>query len=464
MDEVARGESRMRSLSGMMLRGIGLALLLSQFLFEAVSNGEETPQQNFFTMESSVDEALANNYQVKIRKERIGEANFAKDRAKADFFPKLSTTYGYTRYDKDQTTNPVPIAPGLLVPGRTILVEDNYLWTFSVRQPVFTGFSLLSTFRLAELGIDQSEMNLALEKLNLVFSVKEAYLGIIRADSAINIARREVEARESHLEVAKNFFEVGILPINDVLKVEVELANAQQNLVKAENAAKYARAIFNNRLARPVELAVQVEENLAYQPVRFNLQESLDLALKYRPEIKLTDISLLQAEQQIRLAKSAYYPQVNLAYDQIQPGDDWTVSGSALKDVNHIPHWQASAVLTWTFWEWGKTNNAVRERLSQKRQLEDAKASLTQDIGLQLTQAGLELSLTEQNIPTTKKAVEQAEENLRVNEERYRAQVTTTTEVLDAQSLLTQARVNYYNALIDHHLAKARLQRAVGEN
>jgi outer membrane protein TolC len=59
--------------------------------------------------------------------------------------------------------------------------------------------------------------------------------------------------------------------------------------------------------------------------------------------------------------------------------------------------------------------------------------------------------------------VKAAEENLRVSEERYRAQVTTSTEVLDAQTQLTQARINYFGALYDHHLAKARLQRAVGE-
>ncbi|MDY7037322.1 MAG: TolC family protein, partial [Thermodesulfobacteriota bacterium] len=65
--------------------------------------------------------------------------------------------------------------------------------------------------------------------------------------------------------------------------------------------------------------------------------------------------------------------------------------------------------------------------------------------------------------PTTIKAVEQAEENLRVSQERYKAQVTTSTEVLDAQTLLTQARTNYYNALYDHNLAKAKLLRAKGE-
>ena len=72
------------------------------------------------------------------------------------------------------------------------------------------------------------------------------------------------------------------------------------------------------------------------------------------------------------------------------------------------------------------------------------------------------LEVAEKNIPTTQKAVEQAEENLRVNEERYKAQVTTITEVLDAQALLTRARVNYYRSLYDQNLARARLERAIG--
>ena len=82
---------------------------------------------------------------------------------------------------------------------------------------------------------------------------------------------------------------------------------------------------------------------------------------------------------------------------------------------------------------------------------------------LEIKKAILDLQETEKNIPTTKKAVEQAEENLRVSEERYKAQVTTSTEVLDAQTLLSQARTNYYNALYNHSLAKASLLRAVGE-
>jgi len=84
-------------------------------------------------------------------------------------------------------------------------------------------------------------------------------------------------------------------------------------------------------------------------------------------------------------------------------------------------------------------------------------------LSLTLKNAILDLEVARKDIPTTKKAVEQAEENLRVSEERYKVQATTSTEVLDAQTLLTQARSNYYDALYDHNLAKVRLKRAIGE-
>ena len=96
-------------------------------------------------------------------------------------------------------------------------------------------------------------------------------------------------------------------------------------------------------------------------------------------------------------------------------------------------------------------------------QLIQTRSALVDSIGLEIKKAILELEEADKNIPTTKKAVEQAEENLRVSQERYKAQVTTSTEVLDAQTLLTEARRNYYGALYGHNLAKARLLRAIGE-
>ena len=112
--------------------------------------------------------------------------------------------------------------------------------------------------------------------------------------------------------------------------------------------------------------------------------------------------------------------------------------------------------------EWGKTYYSVKEKESAAEELKNTRKALVDNVLLGVKEAKLYLDTAEKNIPTTEKAVLQGEENLRVNEEGYRAQVNTITDVLDAQALLTQARVNYYKALYGHHLAKANLLRAVG--
>jgi outer membrane protein len=98
-----------------------------------------------------------------------------------------------------------------------------------------------------------------------------------------------------------------------------------------------------------------------------------------------------------------------------------------------------------------------------KSELAKTRKAVEDGIRLQVKRSILDLKQAEDKIPAAKKAIEQAEENLRVSEERYREQVTTSTEVLDAQTLLSQARMNYYNALYDHNLARAGLLRAIGE-
>lgn len=413
-----------------------------------------------YTLEKSISEAIENNWVLKAKKEKIDESTFVVKQAKVDFYPKLSTNYAYTRLSEQKTTDPIPLGGGATIPGSVLNSKDNYQWRMSLTQPLFTGFALTSAYELAKLGVDESRTDFKLTELDLALQVKEAYFNILIADKGVEVAGQEVESLTSNVKVTQSFYNVGMIPINDLLKTEVELANAKQNLVKARNAARLNRSSFNTVLARPVNSPVEVEDILAYSQEVGDFETYYKKALGNRPEIKLIDIATLQVDQQIRLAKSKYYPEAALNYDYIKEGDDPGVSGSDFHDASQ---WQAMAVLSWTFWEWGKTGSAVREKESLKRQILHDKSALLDNIALEIKRDLLNLEAAIKNIPTTEKAVEQGEENLRVSEERYKAQVTTIQEVLDAQSLLTRARVNYYRALYDQHLAMARLIRGLGE-
>jgi outer membrane protein len=418
-------------------------------------------ERKIYTIEASIAEAMENNWSLKAKKEKIDQAGNVRKRARAEFLPKLSTSYGYTRLSEVYKSNPIYLGKILgTIPGIDQNTQDNYQWKGTVTQPVFTGFALTSSYRLAELGIDQSEMEVELEKLDLVLKVKEAYFNILGVDKTLGVAKKAVESLESHVKVAGSFYKVGMIPINDLLKSQVELANAQQDLVKALNATKLTRANFNMILSRQINAPVELKDILVYKPEKGDLENYMEKALKNRPEIKLLDINILRTDQQIRLVKSKNYPGVALTYNYIKEGDDPDVSGSPFHDANS---WEVIAGLTWTFWEWGKTHYEVREKLSFKKELIQTKKALEDGIRLEIKNAMLILEEAEKNIPTTSRAVEQAEENLRVSEERYKAQVTTSTEVLDAQTLLTKGSMNYYRALYDHNLAKARLRRAIGE-
>ena len=411
-------------------------------------------EKKVYTLDECVKEALANNWKLKAKKEQINQAEYVKNQARASLLPRLSTSYGYKRYGFDQevflSAFPQPIKVGSL---------NNFEWRGTVTQPIFTGFALISQYRLSELGIDQSELEVQTQELDLALNAKTAYFNILTADMAVETALKAAEALESHAEEARNFYKVGMIPINDLLESEVNASNAKHDLTSTKNGARLARSSFNTLLSRPVNAEVNVEEIDVHNPEKGDFQEYVGIALKNRPEMKLIDVNLLQTDQQIRLSRSKYYPEVVFTWDYIKQGDTASVSGG---EYHQASNWEATIGMEWTFWEWGKTHYSVKQQESIKNEVMKTKMDLEEQIQLQVKDAVLHLQTAEENIPITKKAVEQGEENLRVSQERYKAQVSTSTEVLDAQRYLTRARVNYFNALFDYHLARARLLRAMG--
>ena len=427
----------------------GVLFILSLAFFPG---GGLAADKKIYTLDQCVKEALANNWRLKAKKETIDQAQYVKNQARADFLPKLSTSYSYARYGwrNRLRTEVFNMEVGSL---------NNYQWKGTITQPIFTGFALTSSYRLAELGIDQSQLEVQLEILDLALNTKTAYFDILTADNAVETAEKAAEALESHAEVARNFYKVGMIPINDLLQSEVEAGNAKQYVVRARNAARLTRSTLNTILSRPVNAEVNIVDIEVHEVQKGDFQAYLEEALKNRPEIKLIDNNLLQTDQVINITESKNYPEVVFVWEYTKEGDSPLVNGGG----GHQPsNWAAQAALKWTFWEWGKTYYAVKQQESIKNELLKTRMQMEQDIQLQIKDSVLNIQTAETNIPITRKAVEQGEENLRVSQERYKAQVSTSVEVLDAQRYLSDARVFYYTALFQYHLAKARLQRAMG--
>ena len=214
---------------------------------------------------------------------------------------------------------------------------------------------------------------------------------------------------------------------------------------------------FNNFLRREINAPVTLVDILDYKPFPLNFEESLEEAFRRRPEIRAADISVDQAKESVKIARSAFFPTVSLSGNYSKNSDEFYLNGDLKSEK-----WNINALATFTLWEWGKTYYRVGESKVKVTQAEDAKTQLIEGITLEVKDDYQNMLVAEKNISVAEKSIEQAEENLRLNEERYKYQVATATDVLDAVVLLAQARVNYYSALGGFNIAKAQLERSMG--
>jgi hypothetical protein len=281
----------------------------------------------------------------------------------------------------------------------------------------------------------------------------------LRAQRIQDAARQAVEMLNAHRDVAQNYFNVGIIPKNDLLHAEVELANGRQALVRANNAVELAKSSFNTVLKRKIFASVEVVDILTYQPLKQSFEECLNVAQQARPELKISSLRAAQAGKLVRVAQSDYFPSLGVVGNYSRFGDNPSVSGSDYKDAES---WYLMAVANWNFWEWGKTKFRVDASKAKENQALEASKELNDQITLEIKNAYLILQETESQIVVWQKVIEQAEENFRISEERYKERVATSTEVLEAQTLLTKAKSEYANALGDYNVNYAKLQRAIG--
>ena len=437
-----------------LLFSIIIATIFSNPLF---SKAAEAAGQ--LDLQQTIEAALKANLEIQRSKEEVNAAAATKKARTTEFFPTLSARYGYTKRDKP-TVQALGVPPGEVV---DVIVnpeeEYNFVTTFS--QPIFTGFALINQYKIASLGLDVAEISEKLTRQDVILDAKNAYYLILKAQKLVDVAHDTVKQITAQKEVAENMYQVGMSPLNDLLQSQVQLANAKQELITAQNNLEIAKSQFNTLLRRSVNDPVAIADILDYTPYDNDIHYCLEQAEENRLEIEVADLEVQISERDYKLSQRNYFPSVNVVGTVTRRGTDWEVDGG--KGIGDKRFWDVRATASWDFWEWGRTRYGVKEKLSRLSQSKLRKEQIVDNIELEVKQSFIRTKESEKNIVTIEKAIEQAKENLRITEERYKEQVSTTTEVLVAQTLLTQTMTNYYNALYDFKIAKAVLYRAIGQ-
>ncbi|MDA8163974.1 MAG: TolC family protein [Desulfobacteraceae bacterium] len=403
------------------------------------------------SLDEAVSMAMRNSSLIKEATENLQSDKEIARSARADLLPKLSTSYSYTRLEDEPygIFNSTKVIMGGL---------DNYAWDLTARQPLFTGFALSARKKMAELGVDIGEMTREQAALDVVKQVKVAYYDLLLRQRFLQTAEETVTQLTAHSADAERFYDQGVIPYNDLLKSRVALADAQQKKLSAQGDREMAVSTFNVALRLPVNRPTEVQE---VQPAPGPLPELPPLqeeALANRPELKGLDLAMKRAAQAVRLARSAYYPEVDLVGRYERQGEDPDAATNHFANADNA---SVGVTANWTFFEWGKK----RAEVSSQEHLQQALAARIEQVKdavrLEVKNDWLRLKVAATNIETARGSLGQAKENFRITRLQYQQGIATSTDVLDARTLLTTAESNYYNALYGYLAAAAELDRAV---
>lgn len=352
--------------------------------------------------------------------------------------------------------------------------QTNYPFAVtSLSQPLYAGGRVRGQVDAAGAQFAQQRAGEFRTALDLKLAVAEAYVGVLQAKRNLEVARSDVTRLQSFLNDVKRRQMVGMATRNEELSAEVSLANARLREIQARNAQRIAWATYNRYLMRPLEAPVELDDlgpppsaarSAAAGDMRAPLPASLAAedelaaltaqAVRSRPELAELSGRARALNAQAQVTRSSTRPNVNVSINYVYAG----FNTLANRDI-----WAATAAGTWNFYDGGQARRQAQAQERQSQATLKQRADQAAAIALEVRTRWLNLNEARQRIAVSRVAIDQADENVNVVQDRYRQQLSTYTEVLDAETQRVQAYANFYNSVYDAALAWFRLHRAVGD-
>jgi len=299
-------------------------------------------QEEKLNLSQAIEAAIKANLRLQQSQDGVEAAQAVKKARTTDFLPTLNARYGYIR--RDQPTVQALGVQGVGVTDVLVNPQDEYNFVTSFNQPIFTGFALLNQYKIASLGLDIAEYSEKITRQDVILDAKNAYYSVLKTQKLVDVARDTVRQITAQKDVAENMYQVGMSPLNDLLQSQVQLANAKQRLITAQNTMEITKSQFNTLLRKPVNAPVAIADILDYTPFEYDIDYCLARAEANRLEIQVADLEVQIAHKDYRLSQKDYYPSVNLTGTLTHRGTDWDVDGG--KGIGDKKFWDIRATAT----------------------------------------------------------------------------------------------------------------------
>lgn len=421
-------------------------LLLSAALTMALGQSAFAGETVALNLDDAMLRAFQTNPTVSIAQYELDSARASYNAARQSHGISITASHQTKRYGNDDA------------------VEVNGNWTKGIGNkhsngltaslPIFTGGKLSGQIQKAKANFKYNEIGVQRTYNEMRSTVTSGYFDMLQADNMQKLSAESVTRLEDHLKNVQAQYDVGVVAKADVLRSQVELADAKQDLIKAENQYQLAEASLNRIVGLPMDTNLKLDNILVYTAYDRTMEDCLAYAAEHRPELEQAKQNVEAYKGALKVARSGHMPQVAASASQSWSDTNWP------GDENG--NWGVGVSVEMNVFDTGVTLSKIHGAEADLKNAEETYRDTVDSVNLDVRNNYLSLREAEKRIGNTKLAVEQADEDYRIAQLRYMSGVGTNTDVLDAQVALTKAKTNYTQALYDYNTSKTALETSIG--
>jgi len=435
---------------------------MTKFLIALLVATVTAEAQDAISLKEAVLLALGQNRSLEASAAARNGAQTRIAQARSGLLPKINYSESWTR-----SNNPVFVFGSLLSQRQFGLQNfgigslnspdfiNNFQSQITVDQTLYGAGQTKQAVRSAELTRDLRSEEGRRTQTEVIAQVIRAYYDSLLSADQLSVTAQSIRSAEADLERAQNIRSAGMSTDVDVLSIRVHLASVRELQIRRQADVEVARAALNDAIGLPLDALHTLTSQLVPLDVQdVALQSQEKTAIEQRPEARQAKLAISLAETQVATARSALLPQVTLhgAFEAdrqrfvTRAGDNWLVSIGL---------------------RWNLFNG-----LSDKARIEESKFAVDRSVAeearadsairLQVRRAYADLNAATQRIEVAKASVAEAEESLRITQNRYQAGISNITDLLRTETAVLEARTRHLAAIRDQRVAAAGLELAAG--
>jgi outer membrane protein len=410
------------------------------------------------SLDACVTAALENNPDVQAGMERINAARFMIDQAKSAYYPRLYLAGAYAYTDNPTQAFMMTLNQrnlNIMTPGfdpNEPDATDNTRFTLGLKYRLYNGGTNTISIEMAKEGKEARKFQLRGVRNELIYQVTRGYYGVLQAQAFVQVQEESISSLEENLRVARERYKAGSAVKTDVLNLEVKLAQAREDLIRASNGVQLAIASLNTAIGAdlipPEGLQIPEPVVIDAMPAQLNYGD-----IENRPELMATRKMATMKEQDHQKSRHSNYPTLDAfgTYD-VDTGNLENFENSYLVGV----------VAEWEFFSGFQGTSKNKSTRAEWQAAKHEEQKVYNNLRLDLHQAYLKSVEAWQRVQVARKSVESAEEALRITSEQYKGGVADITILLTAQVGLTAQKTRDVAAYYDYLSALSNYERARG--